>query len=267
MPTALIVEDEPEANKLLSLLVQLRGYRTESAYTGGEALEKVEERPPDVVFLDLMLPDTNGFDVCRRIKFQRRTSLIPIVMVTARLAAENRTQSFRVGANEYVPKPYLPDQIFAALRAADAWRREIDEHPGRGEVVVRTDDEIGPFTAVTRLWSLLLARTDWPEDTIRQTGLALLELGQDGLHWGRTHELAHVATMTYEIQPGQLEVVLQGDPGWLAHGEFFRARNGASFVMRQFDKITRSQSGAELVLVRRFAPAPRQNGSGEETVS
>ena len=68
MPTALIVEDEPEANKLLSMLVQLRGYRTDSAFTGGEALEKVDREPPDIVFLDLMLPDINGYEVCQALK-------------------------------------------------------------------------------------------------------------------------------------------------------------------------------------------------------
>src|SRR6516225_731065 len=83
MPTALIVEDEPEANRLLSMLVQLRGYRTESAFTGGEALSKVDQRPPDIVFLDLMLPDINGYEVCTCLKTQRATSLIPVVMVTA----------------------------------------------------------------------------------------------------------------------------------------------------------------------------------------
>ena len=71
MPTALIVEDEPEANHLLAMLVQLRGYRTDSAYTGGEALEKVRQQPPDIVFLDLMLPDINGYEVCKSIKASR----------------------------------------------------------------------------------------------------------------------------------------------------------------------------------------------------
>ena len=79
MPSALIVEDEPEANHLLAMLVQLRGYRTDSAYTGGEALEKVREQPPDIVFLDLMLPDMNGYEVCRALKTKKATSLIPIV--------------------------------------------------------------------------------------------------------------------------------------------------------------------------------------------
>ena len=71
MPTALIVEDEPEANKLLAMLLQLRGYRTESAFSGAEALEKIRDHAPDVVFLDLMLPDMDGYEVCRSLKIAR----------------------------------------------------------------------------------------------------------------------------------------------------------------------------------------------------
>ncbi|HEU5116344.1 MAG TPA: response regulator, partial [Isosphaeraceae bacterium] len=63
MPTALIVDDEPEANKLLSMLVRLRGYETLSAYSGEEALSTAKTMHPDVVFLDLMLPDRHGFEV------------------------------------------------------------------------------------------------------------------------------------------------------------------------------------------------------------
>ena len=71
MPTALIVEDEPEANKLLSMLVQLRGYQTESALDGAAALDHLRRQAFDVIFLDLMLPDIDGYDVCRALKVVR----------------------------------------------------------------------------------------------------------------------------------------------------------------------------------------------------
>ncbi len=125
MPTALIVEDEPEANRLLAMLVQLRGYTTTSAFTGGEAIAFFEaDNSPDVVFLDLMLPDTNGFEICRYIKGRADCRSIPVVMVTARLAEENRARSTQVGADGFIPKPYTPNQIFEALASADTIRRE-----------------------------------------------------------------------------------------------------------------------------------------------
>lgn len=123
MPIALIVEDEPEANRLLAMIVQLRGYKTLSAFTGGEALSAIENESPDVVFLDLMLPDTNGFEVCRKIKSRQGAHAIPVVMVTARLAEENLAKSELVGADGYIPKPYTPNQIFDALTSADEIRK------------------------------------------------------------------------------------------------------------------------------------------------
>ena len=121
MPTALIVEDEPEANKLLGMLLRLRGYQTESAFNGRQALELVEKSPPDIIFLDLMLPDLNGYEVCKILKSSKGTSLIPLVIVTARIAAENRIESFCLGADDYIAKPYTPDQIFQALEQAVRW--------------------------------------------------------------------------------------------------------------------------------------------------
>src|SRR3954463_7888531 len=100
MPTALIVEDEPEANKLLAMLVRLRGYQTDSAFTGNEALEKVRGGRPDVGFLDLMPPDLSGVEVCRAMRSDPATSLIPVVVVTARPPDRGREESYRAGASE-----------------------------------------------------------------------------------------------------------------------------------------------------------------------
>ena len=126
MPTALIVEDEPEANRLLARIVQLRGYRTRSAFNGVEAITAIEDEAFDVVFLDLMLPDANGYEICRRIKDRPETRSTPVVIVTARLADENRAQSAQVGADGFIPKPYTPGQIFEALASADAARKAKD---------------------------------------------------------------------------------------------------------------------------------------------
>ena len=112
MPTALIVEDEPEANKLLAMLVQLRGYQTESALDGAQAMDHLQNRVPDVIFLDLMLPDVDGYDICRTVKSSGNTSQVPVIIVTARITDENRIESFKAGADDFIPKPYTPDEIF-----------------------------------------------------------------------------------------------------------------------------------------------------------
>ena len=127
MPTALIVDDEVKANDLLARILKLRGYSTRSEFTGETAIEAVESQPFDVVFLDLMLPDIDGYEVCRRIKERPESRGTPVVMVSAALADENRERGIEAGADGYIPKPYTPNQIFDALESADALRRARED--------------------------------------------------------------------------------------------------------------------------------------------
>jgi len=253
MPTALIVEDEPEANHLLSMLVQLRGYRTDSAYTGGEALEKVRDQPPDIVFLDLMLPDINGYEVCKTIKAKPKTSLIPVVMVTARLAAENRLQSFRVGANDYIPKPYTPDQIFQAMADADAWRREVASLESTGELTLDSQGDGETLRQIALVRSLLVARTSLDTESIARIGAAFGEIAGEAEAWGQAHKVDVVGLLSYHLGPESLIVNLRDCAGWLADGPpVAETRWPKAVPAAQFDEILRHDSGTELTFVKRF---------------
>jgi CheY-like chemotaxis protein len=255
MPTALIVEDEPEANKLLAMLVQLRGYRTDSAFTGSEALEKIGRTPPDIVFLDLMLPDINGYEVCKSLKNRKTTSAIPVVMVTARVAAENRLECFFVGADDYIPKPYTPDQIFQAMAVADAWRRHLERQDFDGEIPIETRDECESLRQVSLLRNLLLTRTPLDPDAVRRIASALQEIWRDAVDWGQAQRVNHVATLTYRLQPDALTLELTASSPWLDHGPSRpEQRWPKSLAAAEFDEI--SPAGTEpsrrISFVRRF---------------
>jgi CheY-like chemotaxis protein len=219
MPTALIVEDEPAANQLLAMLVQLRGYKTESAFTGDEAIQKAEDQKPDLVFLDLMLPDVNGYEVCKTLKCRRSTSAIPIVMVTARLAAENRVEGFLAGAIEYVPKPYTPDQIFEAMSRADSWRSWFDSSADSGVLPLDTSDEVTSLLHASDLRSLLLARTRLGEDDAHRLGASLTGLIQRGVKWGHAHQKGRVATLAFELEAERIAIRLRDESGWFGHDD------------------------------------------------
>src|SRR5438105_37166 len=176
MPTALIVEDEPEANKLLAMLLQLRGYRTVSAFRGAEALEKIRGHAPDVGFLDLMLPDMDGYDVCRSLRSDGPVSLIPVVIVTARLTAENRIESFGVGADDYIPKPYTPDQVFEALEQAGAWKDQLGLPQVEGQVALDVRDDGETLRRLAQLRRLLQARDGLAPEEIDGLSAAIKEL-------------------------------------------------------------------------------------------
>jgi CheY-like chemotaxis protein len=255
MPTALIVEDEPEANRLLALLVQLRGYGTDSAFTGGEALEKVRRRPPDVVFLDLMLPDIDGYEVCKRLKAARSTSLIPVIVVTARVAEQNRLESFQAGADDYVPKPYTPDQIFQAIEEAGAWRQGLDCREPEGDIELgAASDEV--LRRLARLRSLMIARTSLGAETVRAAGEALEELRARAV--GRAHALGVdvVAEFSYRLLDDRVVFTLRDRSGWLEGGPF-RADEGPlpASARRLFDEVLNGDSGGTMTLVLRH-PRP-----------
>lgn len=167
MPTALIVDDEPEANKLLSMLVRLRGYETVSAFSGEEALSLARDRP-DVVFLDLMLPDRHGLEVCRTLRADPGTCLLPVVVVTARLAEHSRSESYQAGASDYVPKPYTPDQIFNALGSSDLWNRTLHQSPAEGLIACDLSDRFAFDRQLTGFRSLLLARSPLESEDVDQ---------------------------------------------------------------------------------------------------
>jgi two-component system phosphate regulon response regulator PhoB len=107
-PTLLVVDDEPEINKLVARIFEKRGYRVRSAIDGAEALAAIAKEPPDLVMLDLNLPRVDGWEVCRRLKSDPKTKSIPIIMLTAAHAnVDDAAIGLGLGADEYVAKPFV----------------------------------------------------------------------------------------------------------------------------------------------------------------
>lgn len=253
MPTALIVEDEPDANALLSMLVRLRGYRTESALGGSEALRLLDRCRPDVVLLDLMLPDIDGFEVCRTIKADRELALIPVVVVSATRASENESRSYGAGANDFVPKPYTPDQIFRALEAAEAWRRDLASRPSAGDFAIDPRDPIEPLREFSRLRSILRAWTPLAEGDLLAIAAALRESWASAIAWGRDHEhRGPVAEVRFRIEEDRVALCLVDHAGWFVDGAPPRDERLARAVFGGgFDVVARADEAA-LELIRPF---------------
>ena len=112
--TVLVVDDERDANDILASLVRPRGFETIQVYSGTEALAAVARKQPDLILLDPSLPDLDGFELCDRLKRDRETNLIPIVMVTAHHDCQGSAPpGVRVGANGYLSKPFTPQQLLS----------------------------------------------------------------------------------------------------------------------------------------------------------
>jgi two-component system, OmpR family, phosphate regulon response regulator PhoB len=113
----LIVDDERDLVRVVEFNLQQAGYETAAAYTGEEALQKVRHRVPDLVVLDLMLPDISGTEVCRQIKASPRTREVPVLMLTARTDEVDRVVGFEVGADDFVTKPFSVRELVLRIRA------------------------------------------------------------------------------------------------------------------------------------------------------
>jgi len=164
--SVLLVEDDARVRRVLKLALDDEGYGVREAATAEEGLRLVETMHPDVILLDLMLPDMDGFTVCRRI---RRTSDVPVIMVTARTDSHDVVAGLEAGADDYVTKPLVAKELAARIRAL---LRRADIAPNTGpSLVIAGDLEIG-------LESRVVMRGGSPVDLTRTEFRLLAELAR-----------------------------------------------------------------------------------------
>jgi len=112
----LIVEDTPASMQLLSELLTQAGYCVRQAQDGEMALLSAWERPPELVLLDIRMPGINGFEVCKRLKANPRTRDVPVIFLSAQHETEDKVGGFKLGAVDFIAKPYHPDEVLARVR-------------------------------------------------------------------------------------------------------------------------------------------------------
>ena len=113
----LIVEDEQDILQLVKHYLEKEGYRLVTAMSGLEALKKVKEGKPDLVVLDLMLPEMDGLEVCKRLRSIPDTAMLPIIMLTAKAEESDTVVGLELGADDYVTKPFSPKALVARVKA------------------------------------------------------------------------------------------------------------------------------------------------------
>jgi len=114
-PKLLLVEDDNTLAELLEFRFKSEGYLVRRTANGDQALEMAEEDPPDIVILDWMIEGTDGLEVCRRLRFRKQTTSVPIVMLTAMNGLEDRLRAFALGADHFVTKPFSPRVLLAHI--------------------------------------------------------------------------------------------------------------------------------------------------------
>jgi signal transduction histidine kinase len=169
--TILIVDDDPSARHMLQALLAREGYDLTLAASGPEALAHIDELAPDVILLDVMMPGMDGFQVCQRLKADKRWRHIPIILVTALASKEALIRGLDAGADEFLSKPVNDLVLRARVRSMLRIKKQYDGleatlHLREDLARMTMHDMGGPLTSITLLTELLLKRSTIAPDTI-----------------------------------------------------------------------------------------------------
>jgi diguanylate cyclase (GGDEF)-like protein len=139
--TILVADDEPVNRALIQRRLEREGYRVLTAQNGSEAVEKTTDALPDLVILDVMMPEMDGMDACRLLKENEKTRDIPIIFLSARDETEMKVSGLSLGANDYISKPFKAEELLARVHVAirlkrerDILRTSVEEASARAEV-------------------------------------------------------------------------------------------------------------------------------------
>jgi len=161
----LVVEDDPDIAELVARYLEKAGYMTARVSSGRDALDAVRAKAPDLIVLDVMLPHVDGLEVCRLLRANDHTASIPIIMLTARADESERIVGLEMGADDYLAKPFSPNELVARVRALLRRAQRVDAPLVRplslGAIIVDPERHIvlleGREVALTAKEFLLLA--------------------------------------------------------------------------------------------------------------
>jgi phosphate regulon transcriptional regulator PhoB len=196
----LVVEDERDVAELLRYNLTKEGYEVLVASTGAEAVKQAHDAHPDLVLLDIMVPQLNGWEVCRRLKQDAETRGIPVIMVTGRVEEGDKVLGFEVGADDYVTKPFSPRELLARIRAVA--RRGRPEPAGRKAQLKVGDLEIDRQRFEVRMKGRVVTLTP------KEFELLALLAGSPGRVFGREEVLDAVWGRDGFVEPRTVDVHL-----------------------------------------------------------
>jgi two-component system KDP operon response regulator KdpE len=156
-PLILVVDDEARLARLVSIALSAEGFRVVIATSGEEAVARSEQLRPDVVILDLMMPDLDGFEVMNQIRVRRR---VPIILLTGRSSMADKTKGLDLGADDYLAKPFHPDELAARVRAII---RRAGDGPQATGIIECVDSESDLDQRIVRRagQTVAFSRTEW----------------------------------------------------------------------------------------------------------
>ena len=198
----LIVEDEEDVMELIRYNLAKEGFRCDAACNGRDALKKASSASPNLVLLDLMLPEVDGLDVCKQLKSRPQTEHVPIVMVTAKSDEADIVTGLELGAEDYITKPFSPKVLVARVRAV--LRRKTTDIPEKSTVVRIHDIQIDPGR------HKVLVKDEVVELTSSEFGLLHFLAGRPGWVFTRYQIVDAIHGVDYPVTDRSIDVQVVG---------------------------------------------------------
>ncbi len=272
---ALIVEDELDTSQILAEHLRRWGFEPTILNEGKPAVPWAQANHPDLILLDLLLPDMDGFSICERLKLDPETNLIPIVMVTALTGHEDRVHGLQVGANRYLTKPFTATDLSKAIEDSFAWKQEVEKHGADGEINFHLQSDTHYLDELNGLLSSLFLFSGLAQSQAKQLMTAVRELGTNAIEWGHQKQVDRIVNVVYRIDPEKITITIRDngpgfDPTNLPHAahpddpvahmmvrETLGIREGGFGILMSrglVDDLQYNEKGNEVRLIKYFPP-------------
>lgn len=249
----LIVDDDRDSLTLIGLMLQRQGYETATAQSGAQALQMAEAHPPDLILLDIMMPDMDGFEVCRRLRSVPRLAHIPVIMFTAKTLVEDKVAGFEAGADDYLTKPTHPQELSARVKAMlSRAKSQAQAVSTRRATVIAVMGVRGGLGTTTTAINLAAALMQSGQDVIFAefrpgAATAGLQLGLD--HFRSLTNLMNRPLMDLHAVTVEHELVRHASGLWLLPASHQPLETPVSLAPEYAEAILKSLTGLATVVV------------------
>jgi CheY-like chemotaxis protein len=275
---ALIVDDELDVAQIMAELLRRWGFEPTIQTHGKDAVDWARQEKPELILLDIMLPDVNGFSICETLKLDRETNRIPIIMITALVEHEDRVRGLQVGADRYLTKPFNSEQLHKAINDAFAWHDDLAKHGTEGAIRFHFQSDTQYLDELNHLLGSLFLFSGLAPQQVRQLTTAVRELGTNAIEWGHQKNVDRIVTVDYRIDPEKVTIDIKDTgPGFnpqnLPHAaspddpvghmmvrETLGLREGGFGILMSrglVDELTYNEKGNEVRLVKYCPPRPQ----------
>jgi CheY-like chemotaxis protein/anti-sigma regulatory factor (Ser/Thr protein kinase) len=176
---------------------------------GKPAIPWVQKNQPEVILLDLMLPDIEGFEICEVLKLERETNKIPIIMITALSAPEDRVRGLKVGANQYLTKPFSSEDLHQAIQNVSGWQDELKKAGSHGEIQFQLQSDTQYLDELNGLLSSLLYYSGLSPRKAQQLVTAVREMGANAIEWGHRNQVDRIVSVVYHCDEEKVTITIR----------------------------------------------------------